>query len=231
MPAVRVQQDAFAPQDRQISSAAADRQQTDRRLVGIQREDETMTVVANEKPVTTKLSRKDKKDWSFDTSVLSVAALSNMRVKWRHHRPSSAAGSSTTAQGPTVTKRITTTKRPPVAKRATTTKSRIENPTATQKQVVKPTAARQRQGHTDKEKPEKRQKKSAKKNLKPTEVVTGVAVQPRVNRDGTTKCILCHKWLPVSKLNKKEECLDKSACTKQQQAGLGKRVRTRKGQH
>ena len=58
---------------------------------------------ANEKPVTTKLSRKDKKDWSFDTSVLSVAALSNMRVKWRHHRPSSAAGSSTTAQGPTST--------------------------------------------------------------------------------------------------------------------------------
>ena len=187
--------------------------------------------VANGKPVTTKLSQKDKKDWSFDTSVLSVAALSNMRVKWRHHRPSTAAGSSTTAQGPTATKRITATKRPSVAKRATTTKSRIDNPTATQKQVVKPTAARQRQGPSDQEQPEKRQKKSAKKNIKPTEVVTGVAVQPRVNRDGTKKCILCHKWLPVSKLNKKEECLDKSACTKQKQAGLGKRVRTRKDRY
>jgi hypothetical protein len=97
-----------------------------------------------------------------------------------------------------------------------------------QKQAEKAAVARQRQEHNDQGKPEKRQKKSGKKDPKPTETLTNVPAQPRINRDGTKKCTLCHEWLRASHLNKKEECFDTSACTKQQQAGLGKRVRMRK---
>ena len=91
-----------------------------------------------------------------------MAALSNMRGKWRHHQPGSAAGPSTTVQVPTTAKRATTTKRPRATKRATTTKTRIENPTAMQKQATKAIVARHRQGQKDQEEPEKRPKKSAK---------------------------------------------------------------------
>ena len=107
------------------------------------------------------------------------------------------------------------------------TKGATRRTTGATKKAGEPAAARQRQGQNAKEKPEKRQKKSGKKDPKPAEMVTSAAVQPRVNRHGTKKCVLCHEWLPTSKLNKKEECLDTSACTKQQQAGLGKRIQIR----
>ena len=91
------------------------------------------------------------------------------------------------AKGSRATKRPTATKKP-------------ENLTSVQKQAGKAAAARQRQGQNDKEKPEKRQKKSGKKNPKPVEMVTNAAVQPRTNRDGTKKCTLCHEWLSPIKV-------------------------------